>query len=647
MAHLLNQPAPPAEDSKPAVVWPCYEPARPVELSESDVLEHVLLVGSTGCGKTTLLTTAYTQLIARSAADPLLKTGLLILDSKAELLPSVSRAAQDAGRPHDVVVLGPEGNACYDLFGPLKSFEEVETVTKRLLLAVPPLGGDNAYWQTATTAMVAAGLSLLVATQPFLTFDLALQFLRTWFTGPPRPLPELVQEVVTRAKQQLPPPGKGARAARNHQLQSALDQVALYQDLDQRTRSNLQSCLLQVLRPLACSEAARCFGQKGRPPFDPGEAVRDGLVCVVSVNALTHPELAQFLFRLARHSFFAAAQSRAGGANRRLCGLVADEFPLVVCRTDAEQLATLRSRRCFVLAATQGLAGIDAQVGERVRQALVQHFNTLVFLRSREPETGWLAEQALGLREEQGPRVPPDTTPSGALAVAPAPRRRHAHRVPVCPLGSLYRLGAHQGYVLYPDGHCTEFPVWFAPWFETDPEPAQALEMSVADQSCRFDPDHLHGLMARAGYRVVCPPEVVPAAFDLCRPKERKGRLIARVARFFRTRTGLAPAGLETLPRCWLTALPAVLSSFLARRAAEPPWRIDALACREGMLLVRFAQEPARLESGMAREDRIRVAINASLYPTVWRPLLRRHFAAIWRTRPELHTALAGPGIDV
>jgi len=201
-------------------------------------------------------------------------------------------------------------------------------------------------------------------------------------------------------------------------------------------------------------------------------------------------------------------------------------------------------------------------------------------------------------------------------------------------------LGAHQGYVLYPDGHCTQFPVWFAPWFETAPEPPQAPETSVAVQPCLFGPDYLRGLMGGAGCRVVCLPEAVQAAFDLCRPQERKGRLLARVVRFFRTRTGLVPAGLESLPRCWLAALPAVLSGFWVRWPAEPPCPIGALACREGMLLLRFAQEPACPEDGIALGDRIRVAINASLYPTVWRPLLRRHRAAIWRTRPELHAAL-------
>jgi hypothetical protein len=168
------------------------------------------------------------QLAAYQAGNPQLKPGLLILDSKAELVASVRDAAGAAARACDVVVLGPEGNACYDLLGGLRSLEDVETVTRRLLLAAPALGGDNAYWQTTTTSMLAAGLSLVVATQPFVTFDSTLQFLRAWFMGA-RSLPELVQEAAAKARRQVPPPVKGVIGGGGDQLQSALDQVQLWQ----------------------------------------------------------------------------------------------------------------------------------------------------------------------------------------------------------------------------------------------------------------------------------------------------------------------------------------------------------------------------------------------------------------------------------
>lgn len=40
----------------PLTVWPCYEPAgHRVELTEADLVQHILLIGSTGSGKSTLL----------------------------------------------------------------------------------------------------------------------------------------------------------------------------------------------------------------------------------------------------------------------------------------------------------------------------------------------------------------------------------------------------------------------------------------------------------------------------------------------------------------------------------------------------------------------------------------------------------------
>ena len=229
----------------PLITWPCYEPAgHRVEVTQADLLQHVLIIGATGSGKTTLLASALQQLIAHEAGDPSQRPGLLILDSKNELVELVRAAARAAGREPEVITLGPDGNAQFDLFGDLRALEDVNTVTRRMMLATPPLGGENAYWQTATTSMVAAGLSLLVATQPRVTFDFALHFLRTWFMGT-RTIPKLLQDLVAKAKKQIEGAQTGSRAGQNHQLQGALDHVELWSQLDPRTRSNLQSCLLK------------------------------------------------------------------------------------------------------------------------------------------------------------------------------------------------------------------------------------------------------------------------------------------------------------------------------------------------------------------------------------------------------------------
>src|ERR1035441_9259261 len=83
-------------EPQPLVSWPCYEPAGfSVELSERDLLSHVLILGATGAGKTALLVHAMRQLISGSRSRPI---GLLIFDPKVdgtvELVRVLARAAQ-------------------------------------------------------------------------------------------------------------------------------------------------------------------------------------------------------------------------------------------------------------------------------------------------------------------------------------------------------------------------------------------------------------------------------------------------------------------------------------------------------------------------------------------------------------------------
>jgi hypothetical protein len=66
-----------------------------------------------------------------------------------------------------------------------------------------------------------------------------------------------------------------------------------------------------------------------------------------------------------------------------------------------EQLSTVRSKRCFVLAASQGLHSLAERVGVGPTRALMNHFNTTVFLRTREVETCVQKHIALGTRKER------------------------------------------------------------------------------------------------------------------------------------------------------------------------------------------------------------------------------------------------------
>jgi hypothetical protein len=148
----------------PIVAWPCYEPAgRRIELTEADLVQHVLLLGSTGSGKSTLLTAATIQFVLHRAESSKDKIGLLELDAKADdIVPHVREAAQRAGRHSDVLVFGPGGDHSFDLFGTLRSLDDVERTTRRVLMATDPMGGDNAFWQTTPSNMFSAAFSLWV-----------------------------------------------------------------------------------------------------------------------------------------------------------------------------------------------------------------------------------------------------------------------------------------------------------------------------------------------------------------------------------------------------------------------------------------------------------------------------------------------------
>jgi len=202
-----------APSSEPLVVWPWYEPVstpggieRGVELSEADLLQHVLLLGSTGSGKTTLQRSAVRQLIRQGVS-------LLVLDAKQDdTVPFIAEVMRRAGRAEDLAVLGPSGTHGLPLFGQqLRSLEDAEPLAELLLLATDPIHDpSNSYWRNTSAGMVSAALTLLAVQGKPVTFDAALEFMRRWFVNPDLPgaLPKAVTEVLAEATGRLPGRGR-------------------------------------------------------------------------------------------------------------------------------------------------------------------------------------------------------------------------------------------------------------------------------------------------------------------------------------------------------------------------------------------------------------------------------------------------------
>jgi hypothetical protein len=637
------------EDDPPLVWLRCYEPAGlTLELDRDTLLRHLLLVGGTGAGKTSILNVVLSQLLAAQAhGRPI---GILLLDGKQDdSVARVTQLAAQAGRA--VQVLTPGGALRYDLLGSLRTLDHVDTAVQRLLQGARPLGGDNHYWDEMRHTMIDAALSLLVAQGAPVAFDHAVEFMRQWFYGV-RTDAKVLADVIQRATQVLAEGRATLPAPIQRKLGQALDTVELWRLLDPRTKSNVQSTLLSALRPLLGSQAGQLFDCLDHECFRADAVVQDGAVMIVSSNAITEPGLTRLLFRLVKQDFYGAVQRRNGG-NEPLTGLILDEYPLAASVEDLENLQTLRSKNGFVIATTQGFIGLDREVGVRTRQALVAGFQNLIAMRSHEIEVDALMFNVMGEREEADPPRGKDWF--GALVEWP-PHPPHRPRLPVCPLGALARLRPFEAFVSLANGTHPPHRVWIEPLFvpiDQPSAPAGSAQQTdpLADVIARIRgrealppaTESIFDLMNRAGGRILMPLPVWQAAADLCEPAQPRQLLVEQVSTFFQQRSGACPQGLENLPACWLRALPGLLDNR-ARTLFEGrfPFVLTTLAEQSGALALKFSREEGfpRREREIQVWDVLRVSLNCHLYPSLWRPLTRHHWRLLNATRPELRPSL-------
>jgi len=159
-------------------------------------------------------------------------------------------------------------------------------------------------------------------------------------------------------------------------------------------------------------------------------------------------------------------------------------------------------------------------------------------------------------------------------------------------------------------------------------------------QRRRTSAERTHWLMRQIGLHVCVSTNVIESAFQLFQPEEPRQRLLDEARDALRPYLVLLPQGLECLPTCWLKALPGIWQDLCR---INPRWAgtaLGAVAHDHGVLRLVSAQEQNIRLDQISVFDLMRIDINARLYPSIWRPLKRRHERVIWMHQPGLRKDL-------
>jgi len=454
------------------IVLPCYEGAdgRATELTFSNVelCRSMLLLGSTGAGKTTALRAICRSLIRQQATDPATKPALILFDFKGDrqTVAAITAWAEQAGRKDDVRLLSLESDYAYDFLAGFGGLSDVQEYAERLQFGCGPTNARDAFWDEYRSGLFVAALAfghMLKLPRDFPTWS---THAASWLLAdsPPAEVSRAFLE-FDRIVSALPPSTPGWAVA-----QFARSTLKDWEGpLDPRTRSNVRATLANALRPLLDSKVQHLCRASAAGHVNIAEAIEHGQIVLVSLPSVLHPPLARLIGKSLKADFYKAVFSRGEALvhRHRLAVLVADEYHLSATVggglfDDAAALPLIRGFGAGVVAATQTLANLDYTIGVSARNVLLPNFNTVFFFRTAETETARWASGLLGNREGQVEVRVKDR--NSELFPSISRERVIVRRVerPNCSLAELSRLEPGQAFVHRQFDPSPMGPVWLA-----------------------------------------------------------------------------------------------------------------------------------------------------------------------------------------
>lgn len=475
---------------------PLGDPAgQSIPLSGRVLCQNVLTTGMVGSGKTTsVIYPLLKDLIAYRAGEQTRKLGLFVFDSKCDgTTERVEAWAKQCGRKDDVVVLRPGSSWG---FCPIKAeglLSQMEVAAAKLLAGFRNIGEDNEYWMQTMRTGLEAALALDMLDHGVLEFNRTLATLSQILlnSAGDATAGRRIEAFTTKCGAALPHIDRNCARIIDGYCRALKNWI----HLDPKTRGILQSCVSNALRPLLSPRMLDYYPLEGRIPFDAERIVTEGKILVLRTNASADEDLAATLGRLIKADLYRALQNRsiAPGAEDRLVGLIFDEYPLVATANepffgDVQNLQTLREKRGFIVAGTQGYISMNNSIGARAWEGLRINFGSCFFLKSNEPEVEMHARNILGRKETESSvrvRVEGSDSSEGGVTTSSESKRKvsikgESH---IIGEGAMARLEAHEGYYMISDGETSETPVFLLPVFETAKSSGLAPATNLLDFS--------------------------------------------------------------------------------------------------------------------------------------------------------------------
>lgn len=612
------------------VQLPLYEPSGGlITLSLDDLTRHLVLFGSTGAGKTVVLNQILHQLLRWQNSAKHLRPGLVILDGKADdTIDKVCTWAAEFDRTEDLTIVAEDTDAFVELVDELHDLSDVEPLCQMLNSVLLPMSEENAFWEQQRFSLLRAAVTLMLFSKSRNEFNSISRFLTQTI---------LHQCLDATAMGKLQDIANSAHLSKSQrqQLLTTLDVLEHWTSLDSRTRSIVQSTLTPLMSVFTSSiSTAYCAGipEQG---FRISEVNNRGAILVVSIDANAHETLAAFIFKSIKRKLFGELQRRQSWQPNtdRLAILICDELPLLISGDDWRNIGVCRSKGGCLIAASQGLSSLDQQIGYSRRNAFLLNINSQIFLRSTELELESHASRILGTR-----RIP--RRDEIVIETHTSTKTNRSKTVftnwceeSVCPAGALARLETLQGFVSVAGDSEFENPVWLAPKFHEPAQNADALRETRIRQSCflsafsgaahahytdrLMDSVMMNPIPGQEGqlHSILSPPEstesdavtnrLFPALQRLCSSKPSK-------------------ESLASIPTRWIPAISEILLNWDPSEVESiVPLHILHLGCTRWRIVIitRSDEFPPPFDSAPSVLDQLRIRINRSVFPSIYRPL--------------------------